>query len=468
MSCTYHSSAALVHVQTMGLTAKPYLPLLERLLNDSPPSGDVQALIEGKEEDLCALLFKAVSTANNSAVMATFLQLFADLVRLSPVLGEKLGAPQATATEEDDPVKTLLYLAATYSMDSSISIPAMHLVAVALRYGDPKLSERSLQHFFACVTEMLTAEPLQVDIVGPVVQQCSIVAHRKELRHYFFDNKLVQLIPRLLTDTVGEDAASIVQFTYEVLVLSWLLSYEFEGVVELQACKIIPHLHRVLQRMQKEKCIRVTLMTLWNIVEAERLFVSQTANPSNTAWVDENMFSLGRANDGRGPAFVAEMVGVGMLKTLTQLSHRKFGDEDIATLTNDLLNVLENSMEKLTSFSEYRGEVLSGRLEWTPVHTSAKFWQNNVNQIEKNSYEVLAALGDLLMSSSDDCTLAVACYDLGEIVRHHPTGRALLQLPQMQGVMAQVMALMSHEKSEVAKNALLAVQKILVQRWEYM
>lgn len=62
----------------------------------------------------------------------------------------------------------------------------------------------------------------------------------------------MRFIPRLLTDIVSTDSAGIIQLIYEALVLTWLLSFEFEGIVPLVFAKMIPQLHRVLQRIQKE------------------------------------------------------------------------------------------------------------------------------------------------------------------------------------------------------------------------
>ncbi|RHW68914.1 ATP synthase [Trypanosoma brucei equiperdum] len=466
MSSTPEVADALFHVRKTGFVDETMTQVLEQLF-DCPQHGRVlETYMRGRHEDICMVLIKTLATTHNKSTLGVLLRLFADLARSSTVMGKTLGLCSSVLVDQEDPVQMFLYLATTHSRDRMISDPALYLAATTLRYADPKLNEESLERFFAIVNESLSVNPLQVDAVSFAVHNCAIMAHAKALRHYFFDNKLVQYFPRLLTDTIGDDAASLVQLTYEVLVVTWLLSYEVDGVVSLQEHKMLPHIHRVIQRMQKEKCVRVALMVLWNFVQAERQYMDAVTNPSDATWVSDEIFKLARVNGGKGPSFIAEMVGVGMLKTLTQLARRKFGDEDISELIQDLLNVLENSMETLTSFSEYRGEVLSGSLEWTPVHTCAKFWQSNIMQFEKNGYEVLEALGNIIMNSTNSLTLAVACHDIGEIVRHHPTGRALLQLPQLEGVMARVMELMSHETPEVAKNALLSVQKIMVQRWE--
>ncbi|KAH9597667.1 ATPase [Trypanosoma melophagium] len=456
------------HVREMRIVDESTVRLLEHLFT-CPPNGDlVQSLIEGKQQLVAVALFKAAKETHSPRILGFLLRFFADLVFSSTSLAETLGVQDAEKLFGDEPAKFFLYVATMHREDHSVSDPALFLAATALRYGVPEQNTEALERFFAHVRDILSAETLEVSSVAFAVQACAIVARKKPLRHYFFENRIVEFLPRLLFDIVASDAASIIQPIYETLLVAWLLSYEYVGLVELQRQKMIPHLHRVLQRLQKEKCIRVALMALWNIVEAERRYVAHMTNPSVAEWVSADMYELGRANDGKGPAFIAEMVSVGMLKTLAQLSRRKFGDEDIGGIINELQAVLEQSIEKLTSFSEYRGEVLSGALEWSPVHTSAKFWKENITQFESNGYEVLQALGKIIMTTHQGLSLAVACYDLGEVVRHHPTGRALLLLPQLDGVKGRVMELMSHPNPEVAKNALLAVQKIMVQRWEYI
>ncbi|EKF31005.1 ATP synthase, putative [Trypanosoma cruzi marinkellei] len=469
MSClTPEAADAIRQMREMRVADESTVRLMEHLFSCPPTSDLLHSLLDGKHQAVAVALFKTTQGIHSSKILGFVLRFFADLVLYCGTLGEQLGASSAEELFGDNPAKSFLYLVMIHREEYGITDPALFLAATSLRYGPIEKNEEALRRFFAHVTDVLSAETLQVSAVAFAVQGCSIVARTKALRRWFFEEQIVQFLPRLLFDIVANDSASIVQLIYETLLVSWLLSYEYRGVVELQKYKMIPHVHRVLHRMQKEKCVRVALMVLWNMVEAERQYITLISNPSTTDWVNSDIYELGRANGSKGPNFIAEMVGVGMLKTLAQLSRRKFGDEDISVVINELKNVLEHSMEKLTSFSEYRGEVLSGEMEWTPVHTSNKFWKENVMQFENNDYEVLVALGNTIMTTHQDLTLAVACYDLGEVVRHHPTGKSLLLLPRMEGVKNRVMALMSHPNPEVAKNALLAVQKIMVQRWEYI
>ena len=42
-----------------------------------------------------------------------------------------------------------------------------------------------------------------------------------------------------------------------------------------------------------------------------------------------------------------------------------------------------------SSFDEYSTEVKSGRLEWSPVHKSEKFWRENAARLNEKNYELL-------------------------------------------------------------------------------
>lgn len=76
-----------------------------------------------------------------------------------------------------------------------------------------------------------------------------------------------------------------------------------------------------------------------------------------------------------------------------------------------------------SSYDEYVTEVRSGRLEWSPVHRSEKFWRENADRLNEKNYELLKILIHLLESSQDPLILSVASFDLGEYVRHYPRGK---------------------------------------------
>jgi V-type H+-transporting ATPase subunit H len=52
-----------------------------------------------------------------------------------------------------------------------------------------------------------------------------------------------------------------------------------------------------------------------------------------------------------------------------------------------------------SSYDEYVTEIRSGRLEWSPVHRSEKFWRENADRLNEKNYELLKILIHLLESS---------------------------------------------------------------------
>lgn len=461
-------------VRQLQLLDENSIRLLEQLFTNCLNNELADSLLNGKEDVIAVTLFRVCVNAHTPHVLGYTLRFLADLVCVHHELAIQFGKSELLPRFQNNPAELFLTFATQHD-EPGITNPALYLAANAMRYGSYGDNASPLKRFFHYIHTVCSAELLRVEDVEFAVQACVQLARRKELRHLFFSNGIIPCIPHLLTNIVSTDSAGIVQVIYHTLMLIWLLSFEYVGIVLLVKEKIIPHLHRVLQRVQKEKCVRVALMTLINMAVAENAYKKHLQNATSAEWVDENIEALAQlatANNGlrnhKGPPLISEMVSVGMQKTLGQLCRRKFGDEDISGLLEKLYSMLEDSMNVLTSFSEYRGEVLSGELEWTPVHTSAKFWRENATQFDNQNYEVLKALGRLILDTHDTTTLAIACHDLGEVVRYHPSGRQLLTLPDMKPAKERVLTLMSHENATVAKEALLCTQKMMVQRLEYI
>jgi V-type H+-transporting ATPase subunit H len=165
------------------------------------------------------------------------------------------------------------------------------------------------------------------------------------------------------------------------------------------------------------------------------------------------------------------------------LVERKFNDEDVHDDIVVIDDTLARFMTTLTSFSKYQTEIMTGRLQWSPVH-SEKFWRENADRFEDDGFLLIRRLIELL-DSEDELTVEVACYDLGEFARFHPDGRKVVD---KLGAKRKLMAKMAHKQSKskkrelvsrsplalltrlraraVAKMALLSVQKLMVQNWE--
>jgi len=230
------------------------------------------------------------------------------------------------------------------------------------------------------------------------------------------------------------------QIQYQLTFCLWVLTFNNNLATRLNKFGVIPILADILSDAQKEKVSRIILCVFRNLIE----------KPEDTEVKKENCIS---------------MVQCKVMKQLELLEQRKFDDEDIQEDIEFLKEKMEASVQDLSSYDEYVTEVRSGRLEWSPVHRSEKFWRENAARLHEKNYELLKILIQLLETTRDPLVLSVACFDLGEYVRHYSRGKHVLE---QLGGKTMVMALLSHDDPNVRYEALLAVQKLMVHNWEYL
>jgi len=230
------------------------------------------------------------------------------------------------------------------------------------------------------------------------------------------------------------------QIQYQLTFCLWVTSFSVPLATRLNKYGVIPILADILSDAQKEKVSRIILAVFRNLIE----------KPEEAEVKKENCIS---------------MVQCKVMKQLELLEQRKFEDEDIQEDIQFLMEKLNLSVQDLSSYDEYVTEVRSGRLEWSPVHRSEKFWRENAHKLNDKNYELLRILITLLESTKEPLVLSVACFDLGEYVRHYQRGKHVLE---QLGGKTMVMALLSHDDSNVRYEALLAVQKLMVHNWEYL
>jgi len=230
------------------------------------------------------------------------------------------------------------------------------------------------------------------------------------------------------------------QIQYQLAFCLWVTSFNPELATRLNKFGVIPILADILSDAQKEKVSRIILAVFRNLIE----------KPTEPEVRKENCISL---------------VQCKVMKQLELLEQRKFEDEDIQEDITFLTERMTASVQDLSSYDEYVTEVRAGRLEWSPVHRSEKFWRENAAKFNDKNYELLKLLLALLETSKDPLVLSVACFDLGEYVRHYQRGKHVLE---QLGGKTMVMALLSHEDPNVRYEALLAVQKLMVHNWEYL
>uniref|UniRef100_H3BBK5 V-type proton ATPase subunit H n=2 Tax=Latimeria chalumnae TaxID=7897 RepID=H3BBK5_LATCH len=230
------------------------------------------------------------------------------------------------------------------------------------------------------------------------------------------------------------------QLQYQMIFCLWLLAFSPQMCEYLRRYNIVPVLSDILQESVKEKVTRIILAAFKNVLEKSS------------------------ERDTR-QEYALAMIQCKVLKQLENLEQQKYDDEDIVDDIKFLLEKLGESVQDLSSFDEYSSELKSGRLEWSPVHKSEKFWRENAPRLNEKNYELLKILTRLLEVSDDPQVLAVAAHDVGEYVRHYPRGKRVIE--QLGGKQL-VMNHMHHEDQQVRYNALLAVQKLMVHNWEYL
>eukprot|EP00995_Heteronema_vittatum_P005465 NODE_185_length_1690_cov_332.080439_g126_i0.p1 GENE.NODE_185_length_1690_cov_332.080439_g126_i0~~NODE_185_length_1690_cov_332.080439_g126_i0.p1 ORF type:complete len:529 (+),score=218.20 NODE_185_length_1690_cov_332.080439_g126_i0:57-1589(+) len=211
-----------------------------------------------------------------------------------------------------------------------------------------------------------------------------------------------------------------VQLIYEIGFCLWMLSYCDKAIVSMLAHNTVALLHDILRNSKKEKCTRIALLTLTNFVRLQQ-------RQHGHAYASEDLPDAPSVDvDAKPLNILGDMVSVGLVRTLQLMSKRSFGDPDILPLVDSLLELLQQNIENTTSFADYKQEVLSGRLEWTPVHKSEKFWKENIKEFENDNYKILRELSSILNTTQDTKTLTIICHDLGEFVKYHPQGRRIL------------------------------------------
>ncbi|XP_038248893.1 V-type proton ATPase subunit H isoform X4 [Dermochelys coriacea] len=196
------------------------------------------------------------------------------------------------------------------------------------------------------------------------------------------------------------------QLQYQMIFSIWLLAFSPQMCEYLRRYNIVPVLSDILQESVKEKVTRIILAAFRNLLE------------KSTERETRQEYALA-------------MIQCKILKQLENLDQQKYDDEDISEDIKFLLEKLGESVQDLSSFDEYSSELKSGRLEWSPVHKSEKFWRENAVRLNEKNYELLKVIEQL-------------------------GGKQL------------VMNHMHHEDQQVRYNALLAVQKLMVHNWEYL
>ncbi|TGJ88222.1 hypothetical protein E0Z10_g541 [Xylaria hypoxylon] len=220
-----------------------------------------------------------------------------------------------------------------------------------------------------------------------------------------------------------------IQLLYHVLLVLWQLSFESEDIGDdmNDEYDIILLYTQLLRLSPKEKTTRLILSTLHNLLEA---------NPSTL---------LPTAVLARLPALLKNVGG------------RHLTDPDLQEDLDKLTEMLDEYQKTKTTFDEYAAEVQSGHLRWSPPHRHQVFWTENSRKIlEHENGEIPRKIAEIMKKpwENDKAVLAIACNDIGCLVKEVPEKRH--QLEKL-GLKTRIMELMQDSDENVRWESLRAL-----------
>lgn len=219
---------------------------------------------------------------------------------------------------------------------------------------------------------------------------------------------------------------------YRALFCIWTSSFNEDVLARILAPRadmIVALLKSTFQECRVEKILRIALSVVANIIAS--------------------------------PSIAEAMVESGILHTIQPLEYEKWRDSELYDSIRAVASRVANETSRHSNFERYEKELKSGSLKWGFIH-SEKFWLENVNNFERENFAAVDRLVALL-NSSDAVTQAVACHDLGEFARLHPSGKRVIAKLNGKSI---VMGLMSSGNREVSKEALLCTQKLMLNQWQ--
>lgn len=311
------------------------------------------------------------------------------------------------------------------------------------------------------VSQLKNASGTLVAICTPAMR---VLMEAKETRALFCKSGGVKYMSRQLR--VGSKSKTMtgtekkkfgqasVQQLYEISFCLWILTYDLNESYPVRAdfakdSLPVSALVDLVSVAPREKVVRVALSSLRNLATCT---AEADPQPAGATPID-------------GKFFLSEMIACGLMKAIDHLRERQFTDPDLVDDVELLHKLLHENYKEMSRWEVYKNEVESGHLQWGSTHTEA-FFKENARMIEGSDgdFHLLKVLIALL-SSKDEEVAAIACYDIGEFVRHYPNGRAIAK---RLGAKELVMPLIEHENPELQRHALQCVSKIMVHNWEYV
>lgn len=390
----------------------------------------------------------SVLESSNKPIVQYLLVLLSDLLDCVPTLSKAL-------FKDSDPYRQLLPLLAQSSgPEDPIPLLTSH-VLVNLIAGSRDESDLTLQKALPVILSYLSTLTKSSDAglqdIG--VQEYSTVLFGSKSRSQFWAQRSETVAPlinilRAAAGSSNGDANGIrsgsmrggpvegsigggggVQLLYHVLLVMWQLSFEAEDVgCDLdEEYNIIQLYTQLLKLSPKEKTTRLIVSTLYNLLSANRSSL------------------LPVASFARLPSL------------LSNITSRQLTDPDLQEDLQSLKDMMDEYTATKTTFDEYVAEVTNGHLRWSPPHRSQTFWAENARRIlDENNAGVVRQLAEIMKKpwDNDKQVLAIACNDIGALVREVPEKRG--QLERL-GLKTRIMELMGEADENVRWESLKAL-----------
>ncbi|KAI6087845.1 ARM repeat-containing protein [Hypoxylon rubiginosum] len=389
------------------------------------------------------------SASQRSEIVQYILVLLSDLLDGIPALAKAL-------FKNSNPYQHLLPLLA-HSNNPEDPIPLLTSTVLATLMANSKDESQSTENALPLVLSYLCGLAKNSNDAGLqdiAVMEYSSLLYAQSSRQLFWKQRSETVTPlidilRKAAGIGGESSASLwsgnnttrsngfeglsggvgLQLLYHVLLVLWQLSFEAEDIGDdlNDEYDIILLYTQLLRLSPKEKTTRLLLSTLNNLLEA---------NPSTL---------LPTAVLARLPALLQNVGG------------RHLADPDLQEDLEKLKEMLEEYQKTKTTFDEYVAEVQSGHLRWSPPHRHQTFWTENSRKIlDFENSEIPRKLADIMKKpwENDKAVLAIACNDVGNLVKEVPEKR--YQLEKL-GLKTRIMELMQDSDENVRWESLKAL-----------
>ncbi|ORM42368.1 V-type proton ATPase subunit H [Babesia sp. Xinjiang] len=321
-------------------------------------------------------------------------------------------------TLNDRDVFEIYFDIATHESDRKIVEKTLFLLSGFIAYGHERFTMEQMMNSLRCILDA------KIDPAPKLYAVANLLEEERNRLPVFQQQDALQLIKSSLQSDVAANAQ------YKAAYCLWQFSRKEEHVEEMYDQGFVHALCDLFCTTKIEKIVRVCIRLLKNLFNSTRCL---------EVIVEKNV-----------------------AQTLTLLEYDKWRDVELYDSIHQLHAVLESKTSKISNFERYVKEVDKGALKWSILH-SEKFWAVNFGQFEQDEFSVISKVVKLLYATDDPTTVAVACFDLGEFARLYHNGKAICQKFHVKD---RVMELISSRDREVAREAMLCAQKLMVQNWQ--